>query len=316
MKLNSSLRKAVGLGAIAAATILPTKHVDGAILVTYTADQSGIVTKPVYGLSSTDSNFFLSGRIETDSLSKNFTGNNQESYVFVNPTLTKDAASFNNDYMFQLGADNTIRQVRLSDGARININDKIGIETGNNTFGIGYDAGTNTIGIGQFDGSQMSFRTYDVGTGLLSDPISFAFNAAQYGTPTGLDYVVKGGSPRMLVGTRDGPPETIFESDPRNFVLDMDADSGLVGQYATIMGSTNKLQDLLYDNGRLVTSFERAGAGYIQVGDFTVIPEPKAMGLAAGLAALGAAAYMRNSRRRERPVKDLESSVNTLDAYK
>jgi hypothetical protein len=307
------------LGALGLASFIPAKS-EGQIVAMFTPDQSATVSAPVVGLAATDNDYLLTTTGTTAKLPLGFSsgdyiiGGDDGLPGFSNPASAKDAASFNNDYMFQLGADNTIRQVRLSDGARININDKIGIETGNHTFGIGYDAGTNTLGIGQFDGTDMTFRTYDLNTFTLSDPISFNFDTSTYGTPTGLDYVVKGGSPRMLVGTRDQQASEF--STPQNFVLDMDADSGLLGQYATIMGAIDKLKDLLYDNGRLAVSFERAGAGYVQVGDFTVIPEPKAMGLAAGLVAFGAAAYMRNIRRRERLNKTLESSVNTLDAYK
>ena len=59
----------------------------------------------------------------------------------------------------------------------------------------------------------------------------------------------------------------------------------------------DKLQDLLYENGRLATSFETGfGSGRIQVGDFTVIPEPRRAVVLAGVLAVLLAVCARRRR--------------------
>lgn len=276
-----------------AGTVLP--QADGQILATYSPDVSATVDAPLVGLAATDDDYLLIHLGDWATLPKGFTGDTQEDVQFTNPSSAQDAASFNNEYMFQLGTDNNLFMVNLSTGAQTPFNNQNSINLGQNTFGIGYDAGTDTLGIGRFDGAQMTFRTYAVGTGVFSDPVSFAFDSAEYGTPTGLDYVVKDGAARMLVGTRDQQASEF--STPQNFILDMDAGSGAVGQFATITGADAKLQDLLYENSRLAVSFLDGSTGGIQVGDFTVIPEPRhAVVLAGVLALLAVCARRRRAR--------------------
>mgnify|MGYP006290069801 CR=1 FL=1 len=188
--------------------------------------------------------------------------------------------------MFQLSTTDGIRKVDLSDGSQVLINGNLGIDAGANAFGIGYDPSSNSIGIGNFNGSTMSFSSYNIGTGTLNPLASFAFDSSAYGTPTGLDF--KNG--RMIVGTRD-QKDNFFASE-KNFILDMDALTGSIDQYATISGSSSKLQDLLYSDGRLATSYQNGGSGSVKVGDFQTVPEPGSA-LLVGLGALATAMYRR-----------------------
>jgi hypothetical protein len=73
----------------------------------------------------------------------------------------------------------------------------------------------------------------------------------------------------------------------------MNANTGSIDQYATITGSTNKLQDVLYDDGRLAASYNVGGNGFVQVGDFQIVPETSQYALAVGALALGLAATKR-----------------------
>jgi hypothetical protein len=123
-------------------------------------------------------------------------------------------------------------------------------------------------------------------THTLNPLVSFAFDSSEYGTPTGLDF--KNG--RMIVGTRDQKGN--FFASEKNFILDMDALTGSIDQYATISGSSSKLQDLLYSDGRLATSYQNGGSGSVKVGDFTTVPEPGSAFLF-GLGALATARYRR-----------------------
>jgi hypothetical protein len=283
--MANKLRSLTGATAMGLASLLGPAKSDGAVIVTYTPDQSGTVQNPVYGLSSTDSNYFLSGQTGTSSLPLNFNGNNQQTPLFSNPASVKDAASLDNDYMFQLGTTGDLFKVSTVDGK---LNVPFGsLSLGSSTFGIGYDALSNAIGIAQYDGTNMTFNTYNVATDTLGTPVSFAFDQAQYGTPTGADFH----NGRMLIGTRD--QFSLETENLSNFILDMDATTGTIAQYATINGSTNKLQDLHYADGRLAAAFERAGQGYVQVGDFNPIPEPSTYALIGGFVAFGLAAARR-----------------------
>jgi hypothetical protein len=265
--------------------------VSGQVPFNFTADRSGTTLSPIYGLASTDSNYLLSSSGFTKEKELNFSNFNEtEQNTLPGFTHTEfpiiDAASFNNDYMFQLDSSGNIYKVNTTNGS---FDTSFGtggvVETGtSNTFGIGYDATTNRIGIGQMNGSEMKFGTYDVGTSTLSWNDGFSFDPIQYGTPTGLDFARVGNSDRMLVGTKDGPGAF---SQPANFILDMDFNSGNVGQYATISGTDNKLQDLHYLDGKLALAFQDGTTGGIQVMDnFAPIPEPRSMALIAGLGAL------------------------------
>lgn len=287
--MKSYLRKAAGLSAILAGSALPA---NGQVVVNYSPDQIGSVSAPVEGLGATSSDYLLTGVGGTAELEKNFTTNGQDSGIFSNPTTAQDAASFDDNYMFQLDTNNNISKVDLSSGAPTAINGSSGITAGANSFGIGYDANSNSIGIGLFDNGTMTFKEYDLGTNTLNTLASFAFDTSAYGTPTGLDFK----NNRMIVGTRDGPAADEFLPE-RNFILDMNANDGSIDQYATIAGSTNKLQDVLYDDGRLATGYDRAGSGLVTVGDFNIVPEPSQYAALAGALALGATALRRRQKK-------------------
>ncbi|MCC5840053.1 MAG: hypothetical protein JJT96_08010 [Opitutales bacterium] len=275
-----------------AASIAPQMH--GQILAVYEPDVSATVSAPIVGLGATESDYLLIHTGDWSELPKNFSGNNQEDVRFTNPATARDAASLDNDYMFQLGTDNNLRKVNLSTGAQTPFNSNNSIHLGNHTFGIGYDAGTDTLGWGRFDGSEMTFATYYVGTATFGTPVTFAFDAALYGTPTGLDYVVKNGAARMLVGTT---------SSEINRVLDTSALTGEVGQYFTRPLNLGNLTDVVfvYDDSKLALSYNISDfAGRLEVGDFTVIPEPNAAVWLAGLVALVAAGLLRHTRGRGR----------------
>ncbi len=301
----SSLKKAALIPA--AALAMYVTPVSGQTVFNFSADRSGTVQNPAYGLSQTDSDFFLSDQNFTRTLPLNFNGNGQDNtltnWTNGNPfTPVVDAASFDNNYVFQLDSSGNIYKVNTTNGTFDTSFGTNGVvNTGSNTsFGIGYDSNTNRIGIGQFDGTDMTFGTYDVGTDTLSWNNDFTFDDTQYGTPTGLDLARVGNSDRMLVGTRDGP--SINPSNPsapeRNFILDMDLDSGLIGQYGTITGADNKLQDVHYLDEKLALAFQDGTTGGIQVMDnFGAIPEPKYAVLGAGLAALG---YTMSRRRQSK----------------
>lgn len=265
-----------------AALVGSAQHTDAAMIVNYTPNQIGLVSAPIVGLGETTSDYLLTNAFGTSTLDKNFNGNNQQIPGFSNPTTAKDAASFDNNYMFQLGSDGGIRKVNVSNGDQVFFNQLASLDPGAGAFGIGYDPVSNEIGIGRFDGNIMSFSSYNLGTGILTPLASFAFNTSAYGIPSGLDF--KNG--RMIVGTRD--QFSMETEDFSNYILDMNANTGSIDQYATTPGSSSKLQDVLYSDGRLVTSYQSGGSGTIQVGDFPIVPEPATLMLlgAGGLALL------------------------------
>ncbi len=154
------------------------------------------------------------------------------------------------------------------------INGNGGVDLGDHVFGIGYDAGLNKLGFGRFDGSTMSFHTYDFATDQIDDHAGFPFDSAQYGTPTGLDYVNHNGNWRMLVSTKNGPKEMPWDPS-QNFILDMDAETGEVGKFKNFDGNSLKLEDLSYNSGRLASVYEEGSTGLVQVDDFTPFTRPK-----------------------------------------
>ena len=117
-----------------------------------------------------------------------------------------------------------------------------------------------------FDGHTLSFHAYDFAADTVEDLGTLDFDASQYGTPTGLDFVLYKGSARMLVATRDkqGSWGSVY-----NFVLDMTAMTGAIDQYFTTPGLGNKLQDILYEDGKIALGCDRAGSGLIDVGAYT-----------------------------------------------
>jgi hypothetical protein len=287
--LSNACRYAAGL--VAGVCLLGSVvSAHGAFITTYSPDQTGTLSGPVEGLAATSTHYLLTNLGGSAKLDKNFDGNNQESGIFVNPSHAQDAASLNDSYMFQLGIDNGVRKVDLSTGNLVALNGTAGINAGPGSFGIGYDPVSHSIGIGNFNGSTMSFSRYDLDTGTLTSLASFGFDTATYGTPSGLDFVNKNGNLRMLVGTRD--QFSMETGNYSNFILDMNALTGSVDQYATTPGSTSKLRDLFYHDGRLATGFQSGGSGNIRVGDFNVIPEPSTL-LLLGAGALVVGMYRR-----------------------
>lgn len=117
-------------------------------------------------------------------LDKDLTNENTPLYAF-NPSNAKDAAPFQPGYMLQLGVDNGIRQIRLSDGADPGFTPLVDvIDAGAGAFGIAYD-GSDII-IGRLNDGVMSFHKYDLITHTFSDLGSSAYDVSQWGIPTSL----------------------------------------------------------------------------------------------------------------------------------
>lgn len=253
-------------------------------LVTYNPDQVGTVGAPVYGISQNSSDFQLTTANSWATLDQSFTGNNQETPQYGNPSSAKDGASLNDSNMLQLGTDNNLRQINSSNGSQTLINGHGSINLGANVFGIGYDSNNaNKVGFGSFDGSTMSFHTYDFGTDQIENLGSLSFDSALYGTPSGLDFANVNGDLRMIVGTKD--QQTDIFSEKKNFILDIGAIDGIIDQYATLGGDNEKVEDLSYDslNNRLAVGYSTGlGDGQVINGDFVAVPEPVTMGLVVG----------------------------------
>lgn len=293
------LDQIVKLGALGLASLLPVKS-EGVIAThfNFTPDRSMTTPNPLFGLASTSDKYLLSGNVETGEIPIFFTESDLHTYAFDNPFTVKDSASFNDEYTFQLDTSGNIRKVNTTTGATDSSFGVVSTGT-NNTFGIAYDSNANTIRLAEFDGANMKFGSYDLGTSTLTYSDGFGFDSGQKGTPTGLGFAYKDGYERMLVGTMDG----IFNEEFQNFVLDMDFDSGEIGQYTTIPSTISKLQDVHYLDGQLALAFQSGSFGGIQVMDnFSAIPEPKHYALGAGMAALlgvGASRLMRNRRKEQ-----------------
>ena len=93
--------------AVAIAGLGATQSI-AAVLVDYNPDQIGSVSAPIVGLGATSNDYLLTASGATGTLDKNFNGNNQEQFAFGNPDTAQDAASFDDNYMFQLGNDENI----------------------------------------------------------------------------------------------------------------------------------------------------------------------------------------------------------------
>ena len=281
------------LPVIAAGTMASS---DAATLVSFTPTASGTTAAPIVGMSAAGSDYLLTGTDTTRRLAQDFTGNGKDVDGFGNPSTAKDAASFNTDYHFQLSTTDTIRQVNTTTGVSNSNFTPLNI-TGN-TFGIGYNASTDTLGVGVTTQNGIDVHLYNTVSNLSgntpSSTISFAFDQAQWGTPSGMDLVFAGGMYRILLGTRD--QNFNFDDDPiNNFVLDINGNTGLVDQYFSTAGTTNKLNDLHYDpqTGQLALGYQSGVGGGVERGFFSPIPEPSTA-LLGGLGALGLA--MRRKR--------------------
>lgn len=247
---------------LAAASMAAPGQADAApIYVPFVADQQASVRFPVVGLAENDNHYLLTNPGSTSTMNKDLTG---ETDAFANFDTTRDAASYDNSSVLQLSTAGALIRADSSTGAPLQ-----GIGAmGGGAFGVGYDAATNTIGVGLYASGMMSFRILDGTTGSqIGSDTTFAFYVATHGIPTGLDFVVHNHSPRMLVGTRDQKDN--FFAPEKNFILDMDATTGEIGQYSTTPGASNKLQDLLYSDGKLVLGHQRSGTGFMQVGNYT-----------------------------------------------
>lgn len=288
MSLKKTIRNFTAGAAIGLAALVGGEAKAAPVQVTYMPNQVGTVAAPIVGLGSTSTDYLLTNQFGTSTLNLNFNGNGQQVPGFENPSTAKDAASHNDQYMFQLGTDNNVRRVNLTNG---NIDVPFGIfSAGPGAFGIGYDSSLNQIGIGKIQNGQMTFQVYDLGTGAISNLATFSYDAATYGTPTGLDFVNHNGSQRMLVGTKDAycpEQEELF-----NHVLDFNAKTGSLDQYLKILQNSGSLEDVLYVDGKLATSFQSGGSGNVRVGNYTPVPEPATLAIL-GLGALGASALGR-----------------------
>lgn len=76
-------------------------------------DREATVSAPVAGIAATDGDYLLTYRTVTASLPQKFTDSSQAIPLYANPVSAQDAASFNNEFMFQLGIDYNIRQINL-----------------------------------------------------------------------------------------------------------------------------------------------------------------------------------------------------------
>jgi hypothetical protein len=165
MSFKKTLRNTLAGGLVGLAALVGSaQKADASVIVDYNPDQIGSVSAPIVGLGETSSDYLLTASGGTAILDKNFNENNQETGVFGNPGTAQDAASFDDNYMFQLENNDNISKVNLSNGALTAINGNSGIHVGAGSFGIGYDPISNSIGIGNFDGSTMSFSSYDMDT--------------------------------------------------------------------------------------------------------------------------------------------------------
>jgi len=158
------------VGLAAASMALPSKVDATPIFVPFNADMTASLAAPTVGLAENDNNYLFTRATNWTTLEKDLTGEktglelSHTPFPYTQDGFTaKDAASFNNDYMFQLGTDNGVRKINTSTGALSLPFDVV--DAGNNAFGIGYDALSNTIGVGIYDAGNMTFKLLDGSTG-------------------------------------------------------------------------------------------------------------------------------------------------------
>ena len=125
---------------------------------------------------------------------------------------------------------------------------------------------SESIGIGNYNPNTgvMTFGRYQMNSGEMNTIKSFQFDNAAYGTPTGIEWINVNGQQRALVTTQE-QKDSFFTSE-KNYVLDMNAMTGQIEQYFTTPGHTNKLKDVLYEDGKIILGHQRSGTGFIQVG--------------------------------------------------
>ena len=241
--------------------------------------QAGTTAAPIVGLSSAGEDYLLTNEGATSRLPKNFTGNNQDTYAFLNPSTAKGAASFNDDWHFQLDTANFIRQVSTENGWA---NPDFTTMPVPGSFNIGTDLHTNTLAVGRSTaGHSVTVDFYPISNQIdVHSPLSslsFPFDPTHWGSPTGLDLFSHplSLSPRLLVSTRDGPGANIFSPD--NYILELDATSGTIEQVFRTSGSVNKVGDLLFDpeTGRLALGYQSGSTGGgVQVFAYTPVRRP------------------------------------------
>jgi len=266
---------------------------------TYSCDQSGAMAEPVWGLAQNSTNYFLFTQEEPgystliSQLDKNFSGYNQEQLIgwdgAYGNTAWLDVASCDEDSCFVLetqdyGDDHcVVRRYRNNHNLMTpNIHGVpdytspcygAGVWCNINAFGIGYDEVADQLVIASYDGTNITTEILDFATYSLTNGISFPLDSAVYGTPSGLEVVNMNGIQRLLLGTKN-QQDNIF-ARKNNFILDIDARTGEIGQFAKFSGDLMKLEDLSYSAGRLATGYLAGTSGQIMVAEFTPFTRPK-----------------------------------------
>lgn len=245
-----------------------------ASFIPFTPDQQGSVSAPVVGIAAAGSDYLLTGSSGWATLPQNFSGNDQWVDGFANPSTARDAASYDQLSMLQLDTLGNTYGVNTDGSLNLSLPT---LSLGGTTFGIGYAAGIDTLGYGQWDGTQLTLGSYDLGASSFGSPTTVAFDPATSGTPTGLDYLLINNQPLYLVTTRDWQDEF---GEHLNHILVMNG-FGTVIQYTTTGGTTYTAQDATYNSGRLTIAYNDGGvAGYVDSGTWTIVPEPTTAALA------------------------------------